>query len=200
MKRESRSLLIAVAVVFALGVISGAGCTARFQRRHTASVFDTVYVNRTVEIPVPTAPAEVHKSNSCARIPKDRVSDAGDTSAVLVRKDSVIYHGIEKVSGISYTASITGVEPKLEMLKIMVPERHITKTVVKPLDGWAFGMFGDGAYNGSLGASAGVYASYTAGVFHFHLDAGAMWQGIGQDVSVSPYVGVGVRVDVFRKR
>ena len=138
-------------------------------------------------------------SESCAQIPIGDVDFSSDTTQISVRKDSVMFRGVEPMSGASYEAIVTGVQPNLDKLNIVIPERVITKVVTKPLSGWSIGLFGDGIYcNYQLGAKLGTYTSYTSGPFSVHLDIGAQYIGMPQNKTICPYIGLGVRIDIFR--
>lgn len=200
MEAGSKLLIGIVCVSFIVGLAVGSWSTARCIRGNSTEMADTSYVSKTIDLPVQDASVEEHHSASHVSIPTASIIGVEDTSAILVHKDSVTYHGIEQVSGISYVATITGSRPQLDGLRFTVPERQITKTIVKPLSGWGYGIFGDGIYAGRLDLKAGVYAAYTSGPFSFHIDAGAYWSGIGPSRSVSPYIGCGVRIELFRKK
>lgn len=200
MEAGSKLLIGIVCVSFIVGLVVGSWSTARYIRGNSTEMADTSYVSKTIDLPVQDASVEEHHTESHVSIPAVSIVGAEDTSAILVHKDSVIYRGVEQVSGISYVATVTGSRPQLEGLRLTVPERQITKTIVKPLSGWAYGVFGDGLYAGRLDLKAGFYAAYTSGPFSFHIDAGAYWSGIGPSRSVSPYIGCGVRIELFRKK
>lgn len=169
-------------------------------RKHTNESVDTVFVTKTVEVPMSEGNKETHRAGSYAEVPLKDISAGKDSSVALIRKDSVVYRGIEKMSGISYVATVTGVQPRIESLRLTVPEQRITRTVAKQLSGWSYGVFGDGYYAGRFDARAGLYAAYTAGPFCLHVDAGALWSDVGLRKSVNLYVGAGVRIELYRKR
>lgn len=200
MKADSKLLMGIVCVAFIVGAAVGSWSTARYIRGNSTERSDTSYVSKIIDLPVQDASVEEHHTESHVSIQAVPKVGAEDTSAILVRKDSVTYRGIEQVSGISYVATVTGLRPQLEGIRLTVPERQITKTIVKPPAGWAYGVFGDGLYAGRLDLKTGVYAAYTSGPFCFHVDAGAYWSGIGPSRSVSPYIGCGVRIELFRKK
>lgn len=200
MKTGSKVLLTVGCIAFAIGVTLGACSASRYMRKHTTESVDTVFVTRTVDVPVGESSQEFSPAESYAEVPKKDISEGPDSSVALIRKDSVVYRGVEKLSGISYVATVTGVQPCITGLSLTIPERRITRTVVKPLSGWSCGAFGDGCYAGRIDARVGLYAAYTAGPFCLHVDAGALWTDISLRKSVSPYVGGGVRIELYRKR
>ena len=201
MSNKQIIIFILLIAVFGFGILLGAGMTSRHYRRHAISAVDTLYVERTIEIPVSNATKDIYKSKSFAELPKKELQPTADTSVFSIRKDSVIVKGIEPLSGAKYEATVTGIQPTLERLNFTIPERVVTKTIVKPLSGWSIGIFGDGIYQQyKFDAKAGLYASYTAGPFCLHFDAGAIWSDLGPNNAISPYIGAGVRIELFRKR
>ncbi len=200
MKTGSKVLLAVGCTAFTIGWISGACSASRYLRKHTTESIDTVFVTRTVDVPVEESSLEFRQAESYAVVPKKDISEGRDSSVALIRKDSVVYRGVENLSGISYVATVTGVQPCITGLSLTIPERRITRTVVKPLSGWSCGAFGNGYYAGRFDAMVGLYAAYTAGPFCLHVDAGALWTDIGLRKAVSPYVGGGVRIELYRKR
>lgn len=198
--KQIKTLILLIAI-FGFGIITGVLTTSRHYRSHTTSRTDTLYIERTIEAPISDAKIESHKSQVLADIPREDIKISADSSIVSVSKDSVIYKGVEPVSGATYEATVTGVQPSLDKLQFTIPERIVTKTVVKPYTGWSIGVFGDGTYQQyKFDAKAGFYASYTAGPFCLHFDAGAIWTDLGPNNVISPYIGAGVRMELFRKR
>lgn len=181
-------------------MLIGGMATARYDRRNLSAHTDTLYVERDIEMPVAEAHTEMYPSNSYAEVSKAELLPSRDSQTVAIRKDSVKISGIEPVSGASFEATITGVQPELKGLSISVPERVITKTLTRPPNGWSFGLCADTYYHRQIDAMAGIYASYTAGPFCFHIDAGAMWSDIGSQRTVNPYVGAGVRIQLYTKK
>ena len=97
------------------------------------------------------------------------------------------------------TAVVTGIQPTLDHLHITWPETTITKTNYKPLDGWSLGVAASGAYTAISPFITGTATvSYTAGPVRFSVDAGVIYQPAGRQLS--PYVGGGVELTIFRFR
>lgn len=201
MTRNNKIILAIALIAFIAGLCTGVGTTSGYIRHHTSYDADTVYVERLIEVTASNATKDIYKSKSFAELPKKELQPTADTSVFSIRKDSVIVKGIEPLSGAKYEATVTGIQPTLERLNFTIPERVVTKTIVKPLSGWSIGIFGDGIYQQyKFDAKAGLYASYTAGPFCLHFDAGAIWSDLGPNNAISPYIGAGVRIELFRKR
>lgn len=198
MTANSKYIIIAILTALVIGLTVGIGSTSRYYCRRTATQADTVFVEKTIEVNTSEAEREQLPSTGTVSIPKASVSFS-DSSTIAIKKDSVRVSGIEPISGATYEAVVTGVLPDLNSLRITVPERVVTRTVTKPQTGWSFGIFADTYYFNQLDARAGLYASYTAGPFCIHLDAGAMYSNIGPSKAVSPFVGAGIKIQLFHK-
>ena len=185
MKSQSKFILISVVVALLIGLVVGIGSTSRYYCRRTTTQADTSEAER-VRLP----------SAGTVSIPKESISFS-DSSTIAIKKDSVLVSGIEPISGATYEAVVTGVRPDLNNLRITVPEYIVTRTVTKPQSGWSFGLFADTYYFKQLDARAGLYASYTAGPFCIHLDAGAMYSNIGSNKAVYPFVGAGIKIQLY---
>lgn len=181
-----------------IGLVVGAGSMSRYYRRQTTIQSDTVFVERIIEVNTSEAERVQLPSTGTVSIPKESASFP-DSSTIAIKKDSVRVSGIEPISGASYEAVVTGVHPDLSNLRITVPERVVTRTVTKPQTGWSLGVFADTYYFNQLDARAGLYASYTAGPFCFHLDVGAMYSNIGQNKAVNPFIGAGIKIQLYQK-
>ena len=198
MTRNSKYILIAVLAALVIGLVIGAGSMSRYYRLQTTIQADTVFVERIIEVNTSEAERVQLPSTGTVSIPKESASFP-DSSTITIKKDSVLVSGIEPISGASYEAVVTGVRPDLNNLRITVPERVVTKTVTKPQTGWSLGVFADTYYFNQLDARAGLYASYTAGPFCIHLDVGAMYSNIGPNKAVNPFVGAGIKIQLYQK-
>lgn len=196
---NSKYILIAILTALVIGLAVGIGSTSRYYCRRTATQADTVFVQRIIEMNTSEAERVQLPSTGTVSIPKESVSSS-DSSTIAIQKDSVRVSGIEPISGATYEAVVTGVRPDLSNLRITVPERVVTRTVTKPQTGWSFGIFADTYYFSNFDARAGLYASYTAGPFCIHLDAGAMYSNIGPNKTVSPFVGAGIKIQLYHKK
>lgn len=199
MKSQSKFILISVVVALLIGLVVGIGSTSMYYCRQTATQADTVFVERIIEVNTSEAERVQLPSAGTVSIPKESISFS-DSSTIAIKKDSVLVSGIEPISGATYEAVVTGVRPDLNNLRITVPDYIVTRTVTKPQSGWSLGLFADTYYFKQLDARAGLYASYTAGSFCIHLDAGAMYFNIGQNKAVYPFVGAGIKIQLYHKQ
>ena len=199
MIKSSKYILLAILVALIIGLAAGIGSTSMYYRRQTTTQADTVFVERNIEVNTSEAERVQLPSTGTVSIPKECVS-LPDSSTISIKKDSVRVSGIEPVSGASYEAVVTGVQPDLNSLRITVPERIVTKTVTKPQAGWSLGIFADAYYYSNFDARAGLYASYTAGPFCIHLDAGAMYSNIGPSKTINPFIGAGIKIQLYHKK
>ena len=199
MTGNSKYILIAALTALVIGLAVGIGSTSRYYSRQETTPADTVYVERTIEVNTSEAEREQLPSTGTVSIPKESISST-DSSTIAIKKDSVRVSGTEPISGATYEAVITGVQPDLNNLRITVPERVVTKTVTKPQTGWSLGIFADAYYYGNFDARAGLYTSYTAGPFCIHLDVGAMYSNIGPNKAVNPFVGAGIKIQLYHKK
>lgn len=199
MKSQSKFILISIVFALLIGLVVGIGSTSRYYCRQATTQADTVFVKRIIEVNTSEAERVQLPSTGTVSIQKESVSFS-DSSTIAIKKDSVLVSGIEPISGAAYEAVITGVRPDLNNLRITVPERFVTRTVSKPQTGWSLGLFADTYYFKQLDARAGLYASYTAGPFCIHLDAGAMYSNIGTSKAVYPFVGAGIKIQLYHKQ
>lgn len=199
MKSQSKFILISVVFALLIGLAVGIGSTSRYYCRQTTIQADTVFIERIIEVNTSEAERVQLPSAGTVSIPKESISFS-DSSTIAIKQDSVRVSGIEPISGATYEAVITGVRPDLNNLRITVPERIVTRTVSKLQTGWSLGLFADTYYFKQLDAMAGVYVSYTAGPFCIHLDAGAMYSNIGSSKAVNPYIGAGIKIQLYHKQ
>lgn len=195
---NSKYIIIAILTALVIGLAVGIGSTSRYYCRHTTIQADTVVVERIIEVNTSEAERVQLPSKGTVSIPKESVS-LSDSSTVTIKKDSVRVLGTEPISGATYEAVVTGVSPDLDNLRITVPERIVTRTVTKPQTGWSIGIFADAYYFSNFDARAGLYASYTTGPFCIHLDAGAMYSNIGPAKTINPFIGAGIKIQLYRK-
>ena len=198
MTRNSKYILTAILAALVIGLVVGAGSMSRYYRRQTTIQADTVFVERIIEVNTSEAERVQLPSTGTVSIPKESASFP-DSSTITIKKDSVLVSGIEPISGATYEAVVTGVHPDLNNLRFTLPERVVMKTVTKPQTGWSLGLFADTYYFNQLDARAGLYASYTAGPFSIHLDVGAMYSNIGPNKAVNPFVGAGIKIQLYQK-
>ncbi len=199
MTGNSKYILIAILTALVIGLAVGIGSTSRYYCRRTTTQADTVFVEKTIEVNTSEAERVQLPSTGTVSIPKESVSFSG-SSTIAIKKDSVRVSGVEPISGATYEAVVTGVRPDLANLRITVPERVVTRTVTKPQTGWSFGIFADTYYYSDFAARAGLYASYTAGPFCIHLDAGAMYSNIGPSKTINPFIGAGIKIQLYHKK
>lgn len=198
MTGNSKYILTAILTALVIGLAVGIGSTSRYYCRQATTQADTVFVERTIEVNTSEAEREQLPSSGTLSIPKESISSS-DSSTIAIKKDSVRVSGIEPISGATYEAVVTGVRPDLANLRITVPERVVTRTVTKPQTGWSIGIFTDAYYFSNFDVRAGLYASYTAGPFCIHLDVGAMYSNIGLSKTVNPFIGAGIKIQLYRK-
>lgn len=198
MTGNSKYILISILIALVIGLAVGIGSTSRYYCRQTTTQADTVFVEKIIEVNTSEAERVQLPSTGTVSIPKESVSFS-DSSTIAIMQDSVRVSGIEPISGAAYEAVVTGVSPDLANLRITVPERVITRTVSKPQTGWSIGIFADAYYFSNFDAMAGLYASYTAGPFCIHLDAGAMCSNIDPSKTVNPFIGAGIRIQLYHK-
>lgn len=197
---SSKSIITSVCIL-AIGIGIGIITTADYIHKYTLVQTDTVYIYKTIEIDVADAQREQLPSLGTVSISSGDITSQQDSLVLQLRKDSVLITGVEPVSGASYEAIVSGVRPNLDRLKITVPERVETRIVTKPQSGWSLGVFAGCLYHPrQFDARTGLYASYTAGPFCFHIDTGAMWSDIGPTRIVSPYIGVGLRLQLYHNK
>lgn len=194
---NSKYIIIAILTALVIGLAVGIGSTSRYYRRQTKTQADTVVVERIIEVNTSKAERVQLPSKGTVSIPKESISLSDST--ITIKKDSVLVSGIEPISGATYEAVVTGVSPDLDNLRITVPERIVTRTVTKPPTGWSIGIFADAYYFSNFDARAGLYASYTTGPFCIHLDAGAMYSNIGPTKTINPFIGAGIKIQLYRK-
>lgn len=195
---NNKYIIIAILTALVIGLAVGIGSTSRYYCRHTTNEADTVVVERIIEVNTSEAERVQLPSKGTVSIPKESVS-LSDSSTITIKKDSVLVSGIEPISGATYEAVVTGVHPDLDNLRITVPERVVTRTVTKPPTGWSIGIFADAYYFSNFDARAGLYASYTTGPFCIHLDAGAMYSNIGPTKTINPFIGAGIKIQLYHK-
>ena len=198
MTANSKYIIIAILTALVIGLAVGIGSTSRYYCRQTTTPADTVFVERVIEVNTTEAKRVQLPSTGTVSISKESVSFS-DSSTITIKKDSALVSGIEPVSGATYEAVVTGVRPDLNSLRITVPERVVTRTVTKPQTGWSIGIFADTYYFNQLDARAGLYASYAAGPFCIHLDAGAMYSNVGPNKAVYPFIGAGIKIYLYQK-
>lgn len=194
---NSKYIIIAILTALVIGFAVGIGSMSRYYCRHTTIQADTVVVERIIEVNTSEAERVQLPSKGTVSIPKESISLSDST--ITIKKDSVLVSGIEPISGATYEAVVTGVSPDLDNLRITVPERVVTRTVTKPPTGWSIGIFADTYYFSNFDARAGLYASYTTGPFCIHLDAGAMYSNIGSSKAVNPFIGAGIKIQLYHK-
>lgn len=199
MKSQSKFILISVVVALLIGLVVGIGSTSRYYWCRTTTQADTVFVERIIKVNTSEAERVQLPSAGTVSIPKESISFS-DSSIIAIKKDSVLVSGIEPISGATYEAVVTGVRPDLNNLRITVPEYIVTRSVTKPQAGWSLGLFADTYYFKQLDVRAGLYASYTAGPFCIHLDAGAMYSNIGPIKTVNPFIGAGIKIQLYHKQ
>lgn len=199
MTANSKYIIIAILAALVIGLTVGIGSTSRYYCRRTTTQADTVFVEKTIDVNTSEAEREQLPSTGTVSIPKESVSFS-DSSAIAIQKDSVRVSGVDPISGATYEAVVTGVRPDLNSLRITVPERVVTRTVTKPHAGWSIGIFADAYYFSNFDARAGLYASYTAGPFCVHLDAGVMYSIIGPSKTINPFIGAGIKIQLYHKK
>ena len=198
MKSKTAAILLAACLL--AGFLAGVLAHSRYQARHTPEPkVDTVYVARSAEIFGPEPVESVPRPDlPPAVIPSSRIRPSADTSAVLAEKETVTFRDT-LAKGVVATAVITGIQPTLDHLHVTYPETTVTKTIYKPLDGWALGLSANGVYTAISPFITGTATvSYTAGPVRFRMDAGVLYQPA--DKQLSPYVGGGVEFTLFRFR
>lgn len=199
MTTKSKIILGCAILLFLTGLLSGMKIHSLYISRNTVeSTPDTVYIEKVIDIPYPTLTGKVRDSSSLS-IPKKDVKVSKDSTSVDIQKEIATYKD-SLPSGISYTATVTGIQPVLSSLKFTVPERRITQTVYKPPEGWSLSAFANAAYSFPMqSVSGGVSLSYCIGAFDFHVDVGAQrMKTQGLSPVTTPYVGVGARVTFLR--
>lgn len=199
MKSQSKFILISIVFALLIGLVVGIGSTSMYYCRQATTQADTVFVKRIIEVNTSEAKREQLPSTGTVSIQKESVSFS-DSSTISIQKNSIRVSGIERISGATYEAVVTGVRPDLSNLRITVPERVVTRTVTKPQTGWSFGIFADTYYYSNFDVRAGLYASYTAGPFCIHLDAGAMYPNIGPSKTINPFIGAGIKIQLYHKK
>lgn len=200
MSKTTKLTLILTASALLVGFFAGLFTHSRYQALHTPEPkVDTVYVPKSAEIFGPSPIESVPRPDlPPAVVPIKDVKVSEDSTSVSIEKETVTYRDT-LAQGVVATAIITGVQPSLDHLHITWPETTITKTNYKPLDGWALGLSVSGAYAVTPFVTSGATVSYTAGPARFRLDAGVLYSPTGQQ-KVSPYVGGGIELTMFRFR
>ena len=198
MTGNSKYILIAALTALVIGLAVGIGSTSKYYCRQTTTQADTVFVERIIEVNTSEAERVQLPSAGTVSIPRESITSF-DSSTIAIKKDSIRVSGIEPISGATYEAVVTGVRPDLANLRITVPERVVTRTVTKPPTGWSIGIFADTYYYSNFDARAGLYASYTAGPFCIHFDAGAMYSNIGPTKTINPFIGAGIKIQLYHK-
>ena len=200
MTKATKITVILTASALLAGFLAGLFAHSRYQALHTPEPkVDTVYVSRNAEIFGPEPVESVRRPDlPPAVIPIGEVKVSEDSSSVSIEKETVTYRDT-LAQGVVATAVVTGVQPSLDHLHVTWPETTITKTNYKPLDGWALGLSVSGAYSAAPFVTGTATVSYTAGPARFRMDAGVLYLPTGQQ-KVSPYVGGGIELTLFRFR
>lgn len=199
MTRRSKFLVFGGFVLFFGGIFLGGGVTYKRMKSLLTGDADTVYVQKIVEIPIPP-PSDVLPAKTTTEIKKsDFISETDST--VNVQNDSVVYHGVDPLSKISYTATVAGLNPSLSSLQIKTEDRQIIRTVSKPVSGWVVSSFCDiGSDFQTVSIMSGFSAGYTLDRFNVHFDVGVYSPDLSYIRNVRPYIGAGIRIDIFRKK
>lgn len=200
MTTRNKILIGAAILIFILGLLAGMGLHRSYINRNTISaVPDTVYVQQEIDIPVPSLAEHKVDSTDKIDIPIQDVRVSADSSSIEAPKETVTYRD-STLSGVSYTATVTGVQPSLTSLRFSVPERRITQTVYKPIEGWSLAGFANADYSSPVtSVSGGASLSYCTGPFDFHFDIGVQrtWHP-SLAPTTTPYIGVGTKVTFLR--
>ena len=120
MTTKSKIILGCAILLFLTGLLSGMKIHSLYISRNTVgSTPDTVYIEKVIDIPYPTLTGKVRDSSSLS-IPKKDVKVSKDSTSVDIQKEIATYKD-SLPSGISYTATVTGIQPVLSSLKFTVP-------------------------------------------------------------------------------
>lgn len=201
---KSKLIAAAVILLLAAGFLSGFFVhRAWFTPRISEARVDTLYIEHTVEIdrPVPAESRPAGKDISIAAASLSSISkDSISAPAVIVTYRDTLS------SGLAYSATISGIEPKLENLQISSLQTVITKTnvVEKPFKGWLFSVTSNNAIHNcgswALCSQNALEVSYNAGPFHAGLQGGILVQKpfCQNATSVSPYLGGRITIDLYK--
>lgn len=166
---------------------------------------DTVYLTRTVEVPigypVTVKPAEPISIDSSEIVP------SVDSSRIMIKADVHTY--TDTLNGIRYQAVVSGIHPALEYLQLSYPERTITQqtTVIKPYRGWKMSAVSTNVLSGDFSLAkfqsfTGLEFSYNTGPFAFGLQGGLQVEKplskTSQNTSFLPYAGARIEIDILK--
>ena len=152
--------------------------------RDTVQQRDTVYLwkeAQTDDIPPPAEIIPAPDSVSPVIIPKSSLRPAEDSSAVEIVPETRVWRDTLP-NGAAYDIRVSGVEPMLEHVGIIWPERQVTHTEVRNAvqPGWALSAVGSVTAGGfrpeDILPFAGLELSYTRQTFSFGITPGIQWE------------------------
>lgn len=195
--------IIAAITLFLLGFLSG----IRVHKSWSGGdkeILDTVVVYRTAILKEPPLVIEsipAPDSIPLVTIPTTMIiEDEADTTVVSIRPEVVTVFG-RLDNDINYLATLTGIQPSIQNLSVSYPKYSITRTVLKPYNGYLLSACADFAVSTMPQMHAvsrlTFEASYNTGPFHLALQAGVM-RGASQ--GTHPYIGGRISFDIYRKR
>lgn len=201
MRMNNRAVAIIIAVCLVLSFSGG-----YFLRKHIETPVsesiqrDTVYLEKQVDFPVPAEPAEIMPAEPVIA-PSSAVTPATD-STVAIEAETRIYR--DTLNGISYEATVTGVQPVLTGLTFSYPETNINtvRTVVKPYEGWKLSVTSEAALalmQPTVQSLTAAEVSYNTGPFHFGLQGGLLvTKPFREKATLQPYLGGRVTIDILK--
>lgn len=197
-------LLIAALLLYALGALSGVFIHRAWTKPDIQQI-DTTTVTRTAELdslPQTIVSQPAPADTPPVIVPSERVEiDTADSSCVRIFPDIVSVSG-SLTNGLTYHATLTGVQPSLQDLAVSYPEHTITQTVTKPYTGWMLSATADiGGYAApqlTVATKVALEASYNTGPLHVGLQGGIMSIPTSGTWKPSPYIGARVTIDIIR--
>ena len=206
MNSKTKVIIIAAIAVYALGFLSGvfahrAWTTPWIQQTDTVTVFKTA-TSDSLPQSVVTAPAP--ERIPPVVVPSSKVErDTADTTQVRIRPDVSVVTGTLS-GGLTYQATLTGVQPSITQLKVTFPERIITQNAYKPYKGWMLSATADIATFATPQFTAfskvAVETSYNTGPLHLALQGGIVSSPSSGSWHTYPYLGARITLDIFRLR
>lgn len=174
-----------LAILF-LGCFFLAGMLAQRElfERDTIHQTDTLYLwneVQTDDIPPPAEILPAPDSVPPITVPKSSLRPAKDSSAVEIVPETRIWRDTLP-NGAAYDIRVSGVEPTLEHVSIIWPEKQITHTEVRNAvqPGWALSAVGSVTAAGfrpeDILPFAGLELSYSRKSFSFGITPGIQWE------------------------
>lgn len=206
MSRRVKIIIASAVVLYTLGFFSGVLAHRAWTTPWIAQT-DTTTVARTAtsdSLPQTAITTPAPEDAPPVIIPSSRAErDTSDTTQVRIRPDVSVVTGTLS-GGLTYQATLTGVQPSITQLKVTYPERIITQNAYKPYKGWMLSATADIATFATPQFTAfskvAVETSYNTGPLHLALQGGIVSSPSSGSWHTYPYLGARITLDIFRLR